>query len=86
MCSSDLAGTAGRKARMPTTTKLQDKSGTEETWSRSMDNNDDDDTLIYDSTLDKTALWQELVKLRVRVDELEEYIDQLRRNQYFGEK
>ena len=49
-------------------------------------NNDDDDTLVYDSGPSKSTLWQEINKLRDRVRELEHELSQLKKPSYFGEK
>ena len=50
-------------------------------------NNDDDDTLIYDSGPSKAMLWKEIVWLRDRVRELEADLDKLKMSdRYFGEK
>ena len=37
-------------------------------------NDGDDDILIYDSSVSKSALWSELIKLRDRIDTLEQKI------------
>lgn len=53
-------------------------------------NNDDDDTLVYDSSVDKLTLWKEILKLRYRVEELEGKVEDLQRivdsPRFFGEK
>ena len=51
-----------------------------------MQNDDDDDTMVYDSNQSKTALWQEINKLRDRVRELEHELSQSKKPSYFGEK
>lgn len=42
-------------------------------------NDDDDDTLIYDSGPSKSSLWLEITKLRDRVRELECEIAELKK-------
>lgn len=50
-------------------------------------NNDDDDTLIYDSSVEKPALWAAITKLAERVAELESQLAELKMSsRYFGEK
>ena len=49
-------------------------------------NDDDDDTLVYDSGQSKLSLWAEINKLRDRVRELEHELSQLKKPGYFGEK
>lgn len=48
--------------------------------------NNDDDTLIYDSGPSKTDLWREVVWLRDRVRELESKVNSLEKSEYFGER
>lgn len=49
-------------------------------------NDDDDDTLIYDSGPSKTELWREIVRLRDRIRELEGKVNSLEKSEYFGER
>jgi hypothetical protein len=50
-------------------------------------NDDDDDTLIYDSGPSKALLWKEILWLRDRVRELESRLYQFEKSdKYFGDK
>jgi hypothetical protein len=51
-------------------------------------NDDDDDNMVYyDSSVDKAQLWEEIRKLKDRVNELERKLSEFRQsNRYFGDK